>query len=301
MLQAVSTARPSPPAPPVARLRPACVLSAPSPSRLRRAPPAAAGASLSLEGKRFRGTVTAAADSAPRARSRARPLLDEHDHGLVHGAARVGEALDEARQVPAGDGRNEDDALPVDVHRLDRALGRLAPARRPARLRDRAAAVGDGVAGRGACGRRSRPAPRRRRRGRSRRRPRPAPDRSRASRGDASSARRNAAQEGSRARGRARAGRRRAGSARGRSPRPTRRRTSLSPARWARTRIFCLAPVVLKARPCRKVTHDESPFVRPGVRGHGRKRCRRRIQRPARRGENVSSRGPGAPPCASRT
>ncbi len=38
--------------------------------------------------------------------------------------------------------------------------------------------------------------------------------------------------------------------------------------------LLRLAPVVLEAGTIRKLTHDESPLVAPGVRSHGRKRSR---------------------------
>jgi hypothetical protein len=71
--------------------------------------------------------------------------LDEHEHGLVDGAARIGEALDELGDVATGVRRHEVHALPVDVQRQDCDLGRLAPARRLPGLRDRAAVVGERV------------------------------------------------------------------------------------------------------------------------------------------------------------
>ena len=63
--RSVSTASPSPPAPPVAPAGSARVLSAPSPSRSRRAPPAAAGASRPAR----RASASAAPSRQPSARS----------------------------------------------------------------------------------------------------------------------------------------------------------------------------------------------------------------------------------------
>jgi hypothetical protein len=53
--------------------------------------------------------------------------LDEHEHGLVDGAARIREAPDELGDVATGVRRHEVHALPVDVQRQDSELGRLAP------------------------------------------------------------------------------------------------------------------------------------------------------------------------------
>ncbi len=72
-------------------------------------------------------------------------LVLEDEQRLVDGSAGIGQPHDEVVQVAAGDGRNEDGALPVEVHRLCGPLGRLAPAWRLSGLRDRTALVGQQV------------------------------------------------------------------------------------------------------------------------------------------------------------